>query len=365
MNNPTQAKHIKIADKSLIKSGLKDAWDQGKIGQGASLEYTLPNSDVYADLTKKVIAQEVLSWMNFKEPDTLFYNSKEEWIDGLKSYVRQSLFNLEAWKDVTSDLTISDFNAAENDKKELIVQTTEHVYLKYKLYDRELIDAFTNKAKLGEFVAQKIENARQTWMYYWIQLYYNFVWAFPTTNTDKPTGKPVIAKPSFDKTENPITVSEKTTEAGMKKLLQYIRGVLISLQYPSKSHLALDDEKYPYANMNGENLVLLVNKDIYTLMSNLTAQLFNKNDVLTKLEMRPVDISLIKGYVEADHQNYLCVLYDKRKYRKGVWVDMLTKVTNLPKFRILTEMYTDFGFASLDVFPAYLYKAGPANSSKK
>lgn len=325
---------------------------------GVGETYNLPASRLLDGLVQKIVSQEIVDYLKFNYGSVGFYNTNEDWINGLKSYVSQSIFELTKDKDITADLVIGDFNASLNDFKEYVVHTTEKFFLKYPMYTKEIYDAFTTTGKLGEFVSQMVKRATQTWDLMYFNFYNSFMWGInnPDINADAA---------SFDKTINVITTAESTTEAGMLKVLTAIRNKLIELKVPSKTHLKINQDKFIYANQSGENLVLLVNKKYYTQFQNLTSKLYNPNDVLSKLEMKPVAIELLKGYAAQTDEIKIAVLADTRKFRVGYFIKGLTSTTNLPLFRTLTEMYNEFGVAQLSTFPAYLYQVGAATRSTK
>ncbi len=108
-----------------------------------------------------------------------------------------------------------------------------------------------------------------------------------------------------------------------------------------------------------ESIVVLFNSPILAKINDLSANLFNKKDILLKVDMVDIDFEKLtddKGAkIINNSKSIIGYIFHKNAYFNGFSIKDFQQTIKLPKFKLLFETLNTFGFGRLPQFPIIQY----------
>ncbi len=316
-------------------------WDKAKKVRSIVSDGVRPDSEVYDALFKTVVNQEII---NFYRGNPSYGNvfGKEAWMNGLKDFFAQSLYEGQELDNIRNDVVIGDFNADDNEFEQITAKVDTFYRMRWVIPASGFVEVFASPKKLEAFTDARVLQAVNT--------YDQYIFTQKSKILLNMTGAKLNIV--WDKTVNLGTeidfALESKTDAKVKDALEKMRIYVGSLATASKTHLAINKDKWLYS-AKPENLLMIVNNKFNNQISTLVSTLFNKDDVLLNVKKVVVDFSKIEGMTETKADKIKALIIDKNALLVGKQTS-LTKQIILPTVNNLMLSYTWFGFARLKWF---------------
>lgn len=299
--------------------------------------------------------------------------SKEQWDNAIMEYAFQGLHSV---KKYDPNIAVKDFNPGNNKIDQVGFTAFNEDYVSASIPLQGLINAFIKPATAIAFTQQRIQRLAETIAH---RLFYQKIalltnsgektftaekaWNPFKQDSDANFYDDVIDTKTKDNgSSSSPTATEKKSER-IKRILNLMRDKLRSYQTPSLSHTKFSrSDKSFKLKFSGKpsDFVWIVNKDFIGDVNDLTANLFNKSDVLNNvakisLDFNKVDDGLGNLFVtEGDKID--AILVHKKKFRIGMTITNAVNIVQLIKFKMFHEILYKYGYANLKVFPIVLFK---------
>lgn len=291
----------------------------------------------YPTLVSKIVSQEVIKFFRgAKGLNKVF--TKEYWVNGLKDIVY--LGQLEV-NDYGREITIADFNADDPTISEYVIKVDKRKLTKLVRPTSEIITAFTNPAKLTDFVMLLLNQLTDTFE----KLFQDEKALILAEGADAP----IALVPD---------VVVDTTDLETEDILKSMSEKIESFETASNEHTAigLADESLVYSGRK-ENLVIVYNNKFkQDIKYDVQAKLFHSESALLDLESETIDFSKIKGMDATAADSIKGFIIDKNALLHGFQLDEVGNVINLPKLQTLIENHNWYGYARLENYPVIVFK---------
>ncbi len=293
----------------------------------------------YSVLFTRIVSQQVFN--NFGELDILQGTfSNRPFINGIFEIFYQGLLEVQ---DYSKEITIKDFNSEENDKYQLSSSITFRKYVKLTIPRQAILTSFTSNQALVDFVEDMIMQIVKTFADYYFKQKAAVLADEKLLDATKETISPV-----YDKYIN-------TTGLNIEKKLQLIKQTLLSLQTPSNDHLGITNPKIKYSS-SGDTLYIIFPAKERALIASFNAQTYNYEQLGFTVKTKTLDFNLVDDLDKTEAAKISFIILSEKALIQGFQIESASSILNLPKMQSIMETHNWYGFASLPVYPKYMFK---------
>ena len=306
-----------------------------------------PAAAQYSNLARRLVTQR-LSQLFKGVPDLIFFKNQEA-VNGLVEYIHQGFYTVANPASVgKASLTIADFNADRNWNDNYVYKADYRAKVKTTVPYTALIEAFVRPETAKAFTDLRLTNLGNSLALNLLSEKFKVLFKLSgnqlTINWDK----------TIDTKKN---ANDETDDSQAKRILKMLRNQLRTFKAPALDHTKFSDDNKAnliWTNYTPEDFIWFVNSSFASQIEDLTANLFNKNDVLVKVQRVEYDFSKISGLTNPER--YHCVLIHKEALKTIVQY-RFDWITQEPDARVLHEIHYKGGFARHQLAPIYMYRS--------
>lgn len=295
------------------------------------------NDIYYSMLYTRIVNQKVQEIM--EGGAQLLGNSfnEEEWQNGVKELIFNALPELNDYK---TSVSIDEWNPAQSNSYTQVFNIDFRKVSREKFDQLGIISVFTNPAKLGEFVNDRIANLSKAH-----SLFIQNEQAKILLNDPN-----AVLKIEYDKT---ISTAGKSTIEVMRQ----VNEIGASFQTASNQHIAFGtkDKDIVYSGSIDDLVMIITPSFLGAIQTDVELNQYNPNALVHKVDKFVLDFEKIEGIDQTLAGEILFVLMDKKALMRGYQLKGTNWDYKAPNGQLVREIHNWFGFGRNPIKPIYLF----------
>lgn len=306
---------------------------------------TFSQDVIYAKLYERLLTQSIQTILR-KIPSVI--ESKENWTNALKEYMRVGVKSGQTYTP-NANLALADFNPTMEVIESDVYRLESKLLYSRKYPYADLTNAFLKPKTRDLLIAKRRDMVLKSYKLDLLKA--ELPWLLGKSGVA--IGGKTLDQIVYDKEVN--TYGKTPIES-----LNMLRDEIAGLKIPSNKHTKFGSkagkESFVYSG-DASNLKVIANSIWKNDVADKLATLFNKNEVLTKIEMVDYDFSKAEGMTKAETDKIKFILLDKSAIVKGVKLEIVS-TTFIMEFLLERNIFW-FGYARLPQYPIILFKDTP------